>query len=84
MSKRLYTTSDRQNFILGIIILIIHCDSLLANYWFSVVTSHVIEAWRPLDNDCQTVLIPLCIVWLAGAPSRQCNMHHLRVYAHSK
>ena len=57
-------------------------DSLLANYRFSVVTGYVIEAWRPLDDDCQTVLIPLCIIWLARAPSRQFIMHHSRFNAH--
>ena len=44
--------------------------SLLADDRLPVVTRHIIEAWAPLDNDRQTVLITLSIVWLTRAPSR--------------
>ena len=41
---------------------------MLANDWLAMMTGHVIEARSSLDDDGQTVLVPLRVVWLAGAP----------------
>ena len=46
-----------------------HSILLLTDDWFSVMASNIIEARNTLDNDRQTVLISLRIVWLARAPS---------------